>query len=637
MKICPQCSNKFEDSVNFCPHDKQVLELDLTYLVGTVLDGQYQIEALLGVGGMGAVYRARHIRLDDLVAIKIIPSHLTSDPDRLRRFVREAQAARLFRHENSVTVYDLRETSDGKLYMVLEHVAGQTLGKLLKQKKYFSPIEAFEVLEPVMKALQAAHQKGVIHRDLKPDNIMVAVAADGKKTVKLLDLGIAKIQSMTDLTSITVPGQILGTPYYMSPEQWDGETDIDGRADIYSLGVLFYELIVGKRPFEGRSVESLASQHGFVVPPLLLDKVHGVTAEFSQVIAKALEKDRRNRQKNMAEFHESLRAALYNNRSESLATLVEEENQSTKILTAETPRTQAAEKTENQVAPATLVVDNRAEVTDTSQHPDTKIMPPPSPPTPVRTAEGNGWKVLLFGLILVGLGSGSWWGLTRYVFPSVPVATKPNGPVKPEPPPLVEKQERMRGWLEVQGKNGKTQQVADTPKLTSGSQLRIHLESPTPCYVYLVGRGKTNIPTTFLTTHPIPDSGLKDNLLKAGKSWFFPAQNWLVLDDGPGPEVYQVVVSSQPITGLPFLDQPSFKPLSSEEQAAFRKFLETVPKATIEARTDQFLPGIPNNLTPFWSILLAKETATIITDSNALRNSTFSFEITIERPSSSQP
>ena len=155
--------------------------------------------------------------------------------------------------------------------------------------------------------------------------------------------------------------------------------------------------------------------------------------------------------------------------------------------------------------------------------------------------------------------------------------------------------------------------------------------------MYLVGRGKTNIPTTFLTTHPIPDSGLKDNLLKAGKSWFFPAQNWLVLDDGPGPEVYQVVVSSQPITGLPFLDQPSFKPLSSEEQAAFRKFLETVPKATIEARTDQFLPGIPNNLTPFWSILLAKETATIITDSNALRNSTFSFEITIERPSSSQP
>src|SRR5437762_4153475 len=151
MKYCSTCNEKFDDSISFCPKDGEVLEEDPQTFVGSVLDGKYHIEALLGRGGMGAVYRARHILLGDRVAIKMLPPEMRSNTEWLRRFQREGQAARRFRHPNAVTVYDLRTSSDGTIYLVMEYVEGNTLDSELKKHGRFSAAEALTVLDPVMK------------------------------------------------------------------------------------------------------------------------------------------------------------------------------------------------------------------------------------------------------------------------------------------------------------------------------------------------------------------------------------------------------------------------------------------------------------------------------------------------------
>src|SRR5919107_5035403 len=150
MKYCPVCNAKYEDGTSFCALDGEVLENDPASIVDTVLDGQYQMEALLGKGGMGAVYRARHILLGDRVAIKVLPPEVRTNAEWLRRFRREGQAARRFRHPNAVTVYDLRTTSEGLIYMVMEYVEGHTLDAEMKARGRFTPIEALRVMEPVM-------------------------------------------------------------------------------------------------------------------------------------------------------------------------------------------------------------------------------------------------------------------------------------------------------------------------------------------------------------------------------------------------------------------------------------------------------------------------------------------------------
>ena len=181
MKYCSICNEKFDDTISFCPKDGEVLEEDSGSLVGKALDGQYQIEALLGKGGMGAVYRARHILLGDRVAIKVLPPEMRSNTEWLRRFQREGQAARRFRHPNAVTVYDLRTSSDGTIYLVMEYVEGNTLDAELKKRGRFSPAEAVAVLTPIMSVLNAAHAMGVVHRDLKPENIMIGKAIDRRR------------------------------------------------------------------------------------------------------------------------------------------------------------------------------------------------------------------------------------------------------------------------------------------------------------------------------------------------------------------------------------------------------------------------------------------------------------------------
>jgi serine/threonine protein kinase len=321
MKYCTVCKTKYDDGLSFCPADGEVLENDPTSIVGSNLDGQYRIDALLGQGGMGAVYKARHILLGDQVAIKVLPPQMRNNAEWLRRFQREGQAARRFRHPNSVTVYDLRTTKDGLIYLVMEYVEGNTLDAELKRRGKMSPFEAFAVLEPIMSVLNAAHAVGVVHRDLKPENIMIGkVDADGLRMTKLLDLGIAKISELAGSesksgTALTMAGQILGTPFYMSPEQWgemprDENPEIDGRADIYSLAAVFYEMVSGRRPFEAATLQEVRRVHVFVAPTELSRMVPGVPEAFSKAVMGAMAKDRSERPASMAEFSNELRQSL---------------------------------------------------------------------------------------------------------------------------------------------------------------------------------------------------------------------------------------------------------------------------------------------------------------------------------------
>jgi serine/threonine-protein kinase len=321
MKYCPTCNAKYDDSISFCANDGEVLEDDATAIVDSTLDGQYHIESLLGKGGMGAVYRARHILLGDKVAIKVLPPQMRNNAEWLRRFRREGQAARRFRHPNAVTVYDLRTTSDGLIYMVMEFVEGHTLDVELKRNGRLTPMQAFLILEPIMSVLNAAHAMGVVHRDLKPENIMIGKPGeDGQAVTKLLDLGIAKMKEIaggeaSGTTALTIAGQVLGTPFYMSPEQWgevpnDGSVEIDGRADIYSLGVVFYELIAGRRPFVGLTLQELRREHVSVTPRPLHEVVSDVPEAFSRAIMRAMAKDRGDRQSTAGELATEMRAAL---------------------------------------------------------------------------------------------------------------------------------------------------------------------------------------------------------------------------------------------------------------------------------------------------------------------------------------
>src|SRR4026207_370124 len=190
MKYCTACNTKYDDSVSFCALDGEVLEADPASIVNTVLDGQYQMEALLGKGGMGAVYRAVHILLHDRVAIKVLPPEVRTNSEWLRRFRREGQAARRFRHPNAVTVYDPRTAADRQIHMVMEYVEGHTLDLAIKTRGRFPAAEALEILTPIMSVLDTAHSMGVVHRDLTPENIMIGKGSEnGAAVAQWLELG----------------------------------------------------------------------------------------------------------------------------------------------------------------------------------------------------------------------------------------------------------------------------------------------------------------------------------------------------------------------------------------------------------------------------------------------------------------
>lgn len=611
MKYCSICNEKFDDSVSFCPKDGEVLEEDSGSLVGKALDGQYQIESLLGKGGMGAVYRARHILLGDRVAIKVLPPEMRGNTEWLRRFQREGQAARRFRHPNAVTVYDLRTSADGTIYLVMEYVEGNTLDVELKKRRKFSPADAVTVLTPVMSVLNAAHAMGVVHRDLKPENIMIGKpSTGGEPVVKLLDLGIAKLREVagsepTGSTNLTVAGQMLGTPYYMSPEQWgdmprDGNHEIDGRADIYSLGVVIYELIAGQRPFTGFSLPELRRQHTSHTPPPLHELDNSVPQAFSNAVARSIAKDRSERQSTAGELEKDLVGALAAEGialSDSVANFASEptpggshgvvtspqQTASTLVtgISEPEPVRAPAPTIPSQAATMPTVVSPPRDPVAPSAFPGTMASLPAAVPAAAAVAspaKGKGSALLFAGVGLVVLliiaGVGGYFVMHAMMGkPDTNVAqtdssTNPTGGAD-----VVGAHEIGRYWLQVNA-DGEANSVraAEELQMASGQQFRFHFSPSENGYLYIIGPGEGNVPLTFLTTKPARDFGVKTNEVKSGQDFVFPADtrtkyNWLNLDDTAGTDEFTIIFSGTPLTTPAFLDEEALHALSESDQA----------------------------------------------------------------------
>jgi eukaryotic-like serine/threonine-protein kinase len=246
-KLCPVCAASYPDPTVFCPADGSPLRLadTGTDLVGSVIADRYLVTELLGRGGMGEVYRARHVRLPREVAIKVLKAELAADAAAVARFNQEAKSAAQISSERVAAVHDFGETSEGLVYLAMDYVPGVALRRILEEESPLSPARVATVVGQVADGLEAAHRLGIVHRDIKPDNIMVV--RDGEEwRCKVVDFGIAKAALGQRLTGT---GMVVGTREYMSPEQLMGE-DLDGRSDVYALAIVAYECLTGDLPFD---------------------------------------------------------------------------------------------------------------------------------------------------------------------------------------------------------------------------------------------------------------------------------------------------------------------------------------------------------------------------------------------------
>lgn len=278
-------------------------------LVGHTIDAKYRLDAELGVGGMGAVYRATRLLIGDIVVIKIILPEHVSDQKSIQRFQREAQATALLKHPNAVAIYDFGTTSEGLVYLVMELVEGHSLRQIIREQGPLAPQAASVVINQVCAALEEAHRRNIIHRDLKPDNIIVTTTTGGL-LVKVLDFGLAKLlDPETTASNLTQTGTVMGTPYYMSPEQFLGEP-LDSRSDIYSLGVVLYEMLTGAVPFSSPTPTAVVVQHVNQAPPPLRQRDASIPPAVEAVVLRALEKRREARQQTAFALAQELSAAI---------------------------------------------------------------------------------------------------------------------------------------------------------------------------------------------------------------------------------------------------------------------------------------------------------------------------------------
>jgi eukaryotic-like serine/threonine-protein kinase len=307
-RICPSCGNTFSGEVRFCSHDGSALRWakQRSDLIGQVLADRYSILDKIGEGGMGEVYLAEHVKMGRKLALKVLNRSGADHPALVSRFAREAANASRITHPNVVTIYDFGETSEGVFYLAMEYVEGINLSRVIRRDGRLSLDRARRIAVEITSALSAAHEQGVVHRDLKPDNILIGRDPGRLAYTKVVDFGIAKAMdgSRHDLTQT---GSVIGTPQYMSPEQLMGEA-VDARTDIYALGCVLYEMMTGKPPFvDSESPLKLARRLTEDAPdPRTL--VPDLPADFSAVVLKSLARVAADRFQTAAEMRQALAA-----------------------------------------------------------------------------------------------------------------------------------------------------------------------------------------------------------------------------------------------------------------------------------------------------------------------------------------
>src|SRR5215813_12470402 len=282
---------------------------------GRLLGGRYKLEQCIGSGGMGEIYRARRMHIGDTVAVKVLRADVVEDEKSRQRFYREARAAAMLHHPNAVVIHDFGEDADGTAYIVMELLVGRSLRQVLVQEGTISAVRAYGIIRQASAALDAGHRNGIVHRDIKPDNIILLDSNDAADHVKILDFGIAKVLDNKTLDThsleqrLTNVGSVIGTPHYMAPEQCQGE-EADSRSDIYSLGVVLYELLTGVAPFLAKTPTGVAIKHVTEKPRPLGEINPSVPEAVDRVVLHALEKDPNARPQTALELAREFENAL---------------------------------------------------------------------------------------------------------------------------------------------------------------------------------------------------------------------------------------------------------------------------------------------------------------------------------------
>jgi serine/threonine protein kinase len=284
----------------------------LNDLIGTTIGGKYLVRAVLGRGGMGAVYEAQHMTIGRSVAVKVLHRKQMRKQESVKRFHHEARAAGAIGHPNICEVYDLGTLDDGRPYLVMERLVGKTLADRIREEGGLPFDDVIDILVQVLSGLVAAHGKGILHRDIKPENVFLTERVGCSPVAKLLDFGVSKVVGSVSVSAngenedLTRTGMVMGTPYYMSPEQARGERDLDGRVDMYACGVLGYEAVTGRRPFQANNYNTLLLQilSAKLRPPWQLRP--DLPPAFSRVIEKAMSRKREDRYQSAAEFQQDL-------------------------------------------------------------------------------------------------------------------------------------------------------------------------------------------------------------------------------------------------------------------------------------------------------------------------------------------
>src|SRR6266480_3616651 len=310
MRECPTCRSCFSDDILHCPDDGAATTSSISG--EPILDGRYQLERRLGQGGMGVVFKARHIFLKTAHAIKIIlPDLVGNDPNLVTRFRQEALAAAAIRHQNIIAVTDFGVVRGTMPFLVMEFVQGKSLQDIMAEEGAMPPLRAFELIQPICAGIAAAHRQNIVHRDLKPLNVMIQDGVPVREGAKILDFGLAKIKSGELLGSFIAAQTtgLMGSPFYMAPEQWSDEPP-DARADVYSLGVMLFQMLCGEVPFRGSSIPAIMKKHLTSDVPSLASKGIEVPPQIESVLRHALEKEPDQRTPSADEFARELREAM---------------------------------------------------------------------------------------------------------------------------------------------------------------------------------------------------------------------------------------------------------------------------------------------------------------------------------------
>ncbi len=317
MLQCPRCGRRFSNDVLVCPADQTPLQADATIadvpidpLLCRVFDEKYRLDERLGGGGMGTVYRGTHLLIDRPVAIKVLSQRFVGDDTAQQRFRREGRAAGRMQHPNAVSVTDFGATSDGYLYIVMELLEGHTLRDVLLREGPLDIARAVSIMLQTSAAVAAAHDAGLIHRDLKPANIFITHRPETAAVVKVLDFGVAKFaveeQVDDDYETLTQVGALIGTPRYMSPEQCSGSGPVTPASDVYSLGIILYEMLSGATPFNAETPLAIVFRQVSHPPPPLPESV---PERLQAIVERALAKDPAKRFANAEEFRQELLSA----------------------------------------------------------------------------------------------------------------------------------------------------------------------------------------------------------------------------------------------------------------------------------------------------------------------------------------